>query len=296
MVVGERAACHQRRDHEAVGQLGQFTQRLGGARLEDAAAGVDHRALGGEDQPRRLLDHPRMALHVRAVAGQRGEHVVVARPVPRHVVGQAVLRDVDQRRAGAAGLGDVERLADRHRDVVGGHHEFVVLRARAGDADRVALLERIGADRPGRHLTGDRDHRDRVHVGVHQRRDEVGRRRTGGHHGHTGTAGDVGIALRHVARTLLVTHEHVTDRAVHQRVVGGQDAPARVAEHQVDVLVLQGSDECLGSGDSLSHDNSSWCGSASGGSVIRETGRKKQTTPRQGGREHARRWGRRATE
>ena len=50
VVVGERAAGHQRGDDVDVGQLGQLAQRLGGARLEDAAAGVDHRALGGQDQ------------------------------------------------------------------------------------------------------------------------------------------------------------------------------------------------------------------------------------------------------
>ena len=50
VVVGERAAGHQRGDDVDVGQLGQLAQRLGGARLEDAAADVEDRALGGEDQ------------------------------------------------------------------------------------------------------------------------------------------------------------------------------------------------------------------------------------------------------
>jgi hypothetical protein len=50
------------------GELGQLAQLLGGARLEDAAAGVDHRALGREDQLGGLLDHPRMPLGGRPVA------------------------------------------------------------------------------------------------------------------------------------------------------------------------------------------------------------------------------------
>ena len=54
VVVGERAAGHQRGDDVDVGQLGQLAQRLGGPGLEDAAAGVDHRALGGQDQLGRL--------------------------------------------------------------------------------------------------------------------------------------------------------------------------------------------------------------------------------------------------
>ena len=83
VVVGERAARHQRGDDVDVDQLGQLAQRLGGTGLEDAAADVEDRALGREDQPGGLLDHPRVALDVRAVAGQRVEHLLVGRPVPR---------------------------------------------------------------------------------------------------------------------------------------------------------------------------------------------------------------------
>ena len=101
-----------------------------------------------------------------------------------------------------------------------------------------------------RHLTGDADHRDRVHEGVHQRRDEVGGRRARGHHRHAGLAGDVGVALGHVAGALLVAHQHVADRRFEQWVVGGKDAPARQAEHHVDVLELERSDQRLGSGHS----------------------------------------------
>ena len=43
VVVGERAAGHQRGDDGDAGQLGQLAQRLGGTGLEDAAAGVDDR-------------------------------------------------------------------------------------------------------------------------------------------------------------------------------------------------------------------------------------------------------------
>ena len=45
VVVGERAAGHQRGDDVAVDQLGELAQRLCGACLEDATAGVDDRAL-----------------------------------------------------------------------------------------------------------------------------------------------------------------------------------------------------------------------------------------------------------
>ncbi len=45
VVVGERAPRHERGDHREAGELDQLAQRLGRARLEDAAARVDHRPL-----------------------------------------------------------------------------------------------------------------------------------------------------------------------------------------------------------------------------------------------------------
>ena len=64
-----------------------------------------------------------------------------------------------------------------------------------------------------------------------------------------GTAGDVGVALGHVAGALLVAHEDVADRRVEQRVVGRQDAPAGQAEHHLDAFHLEALDEGLGAGE-----------------------------------------------
>jgi hypothetical protein len=79
----------------------------------------------------------------------------------------------------------------------------------------------------------------RVHVGVHQRGDHVGGRRAAGDQGHAGAAGDVGVALGHVAGALLVAHEDVADRRVEQRVVRRQDAAAGQAEDGLDAFHLQ---------------------------------------------------------
>ena len=42
-----------------------------------------------------------------------------------------------------------------------------------------------------------------------------------------------------VTRALFVAHKDMPNRAVHQWVVGRQDAPAGVAEHRIDVLILK---------------------------------------------------------
>ena len=67
-----------------------------------------------------------------------------------------------------------------------------------------------------------------------------------GDHGDARAAGDVGVALGHVAGALLVAHEDVADRAVEERVVHREDAPAGQAEDRLDALHLEGSDQGLG--------------------------------------------------
>ncbi len=154
----------------------------------------------------------------------------------------------------------MERLTHHERDFVGRHDEFVVLGDTARDSNGVTFLEGVGADRSGRHLTRDADHRNGVHVGVAQRRDHVGSRWPRRHHGHTRASGHVGVPLGHVPSTLFVAHENVTDRAAEQRVVRRQDASAGQTKDGVDLLFFQSSDEGLGSSDLLAHVGSCGCG------------------------------------
>ena len=60
-----------------------------------------------------------------------------------------------------------------------------------------------------------------------------------------GPAGDVGVALGHVAGALLVAHEDVADRAVEIGSYTGQDGPAGQAEDDLDALHLEGLDQGL---------------------------------------------------
>ena len=278
MVVGERAPRHQRGDHREAGELDQLAQRLGGPGLEDAATGVDHRALRLAHEPGGVLDLLGVALGGGLVAGQ----VDRLGPVPVHRLVGDVLRHVDEHRTGATGGGDVERLPDHPRDVGRVGDQPVVLGDRHGDADGVALLEGVGPDHRVGHLAGDDHQRDAVHVGVAERRDDVGRRRAAGDHGHAGAAGHVRVPLGHVAGALLVAHEDVADRRVDQRVVDGEDRTAGEAEHDLGVLHLEALDQCLGSGELHGRAAFSWNGSRRGvregcgtAHVPRETGQKK---------------------
>ncbi len=248
VAVREGAERHQGGDHRGAGQLGEDPQLGGGLRLDDAAADVQHRALGADQHLRGLADLLGVRLGDRAVAGQRG----LDRPAEGGGRLQRVLGDVDQDRAGAAGGGDVEGLGDHPGDLGRVGDQVVVLGDRHGDAADVRLLEGVGADRLGGDLAGDRDDRHGVHVGVGDRGDQVGRARAGGGHADPDPAGGLGVAGGGVAGALLVPDQDVAHLGgVHQRVVRGKDGPARDAEDGVRAYGLQRADERLGAGHGL---------------------------------------------
>ena len=198
--VRERAARHQCRDDREVPDRRELEQLLGGLGLDHAAADVEDGPLRLEDQLRGLDDLAHVALRRRLVAGQ----VDLIRPAPRGLVDEDVLRKVDEDRAGPAGAGDVERLADRRGDVAGIGHEEVVLRDRHRDAGDVGLLERVVADDRRGDLPGDRDDRDGVHLRVGERGHEVAAARAGRRDRDADLAGRPGVALGGVAGALLV--------------------------------------------------------------------------------------------
>ena len=183
-----------------------------------------------------------------AVAGQVHRHVVVGVRDERVL---DVLGHVDQDRAGAAGAGDVERLLDDPRDVAGVLDQVMVLGDRPADLDHRRLLEGVGADDVGRDLAGDRDDRERVHLGVGQPGDEVQGPGPGGGHHDARLAGDAGVPLGREDAPLLVPREDRADlvAVASQRLVHRHARPARVGEDHLDAVPYQGLDQDVGSGE-----------------------------------------------
>ena len=203
----------------------------------------------GEDQLGRLADGLRVD---RGLAGgsRAGRRVVGPVPLHRRAAGSCgstmSLGTSMSTGPGPAGGGDVERLADDPGDVLAASVTRKLCLVTGSVMPVVSHSWKASVPMAAvRHLAGDDDHRDRVHVGVAQRRDDVGGRRAAGHHGHAGPAGGVGVALGHVAGALLVAHEDVADRRVDDRVVHGEDAAAREPEDRVDALHLERLDQRL---------------------------------------------------
>ena len=97
---------------------------------------------------------------------------------------------------------------------------------------------------------GDRHHRDRIHLRVGQRGDQVRRARTRGRHAHADLAGGVGVSAGGVSGALLVAHQDVAQLLrVEQRVVHRQHRAAGDAEDDLDVEFLQRPDHRLRAGE-----------------------------------------------
>src|SRR5690606_21584531 len=169
-----------------------------------------------------------------------GRHVLAGRQAD-------ILGDVDQHRAGTAGAGDVEGPPHGLGQVLDVAHQEVVLDARPGDADRVALLERVFADGRGRHLAADDDQRDRVHVGGGDAGDGIGDARTAGDDAHAHLLRRARIGVGRVHGSLLVAHQDVLELVLlENRVVDVQHRAARVAEDVLDALIGQAAHDDIG--------------------------------------------------
>ena len=244
------AEPHQGRGDREAGRLDQLAQQRAGLRtgVDDAAAGVEQRALGAPHQLDRLGDPLGIALEPGLVALmlERGRLRIGA-------LGELdVLRDVDHHRTRPAARGDVERLVQHARQVLDALHQVVVLGAGPGDADGVALLEGIVADQVGRHLAGDDDDRDRIAQRVGQAGDRIGGAGTGGDQHAAHLAGRARIALGGMDRALLVADQDVLDHLLlEDGVIDRQHRAARIAEHVLHALIGEGRDHHFGAGHFL---------------------------------------------
>ena len=142
-----------------------------------------------------------------------------------------VLRDIDQHRTRAARARDIERAPYGFRQILDVAHQEVVLDTGPGDADGVALLKSVFANRVGRHLAAKDHDRDRIHVGGGDARHGVGDPWATGDQADAYLARRSRIRVGCMHRSLLVANQDVLEFVLLvDRVVDVQDRAARIAE------------------------------------------------------------------
>ena len=126
----------------------------------------------------------------------------------------------------------------------------VVLDHRTRDADGIAFLEGILADRVAGHLARDHDHRNRIHIRGGQAGDGIGDAGAGGDQGDAHGVRAARIGVGGVHRGLFVANEDVLEFIlVEDGVVDIEDRAARVTEDVLDALFCQTTDHYLSARD-----------------------------------------------
>ena len=174
------------------------------------------------------------------------------RPAELKLAHLGILGDVNQNRAGTTGTSDFVGGHDGRRNVFSASDEEAVLSDRHGDTHDVRLLEGVRANRVRVDLTGDSQHRYRIHVCIRDGCDQVGRARPRGCNANADSTGGGRVTLGRVTGSLLVTHQDVTDfLRIHQRVVGWQNRTAGKTKDGIHTDQLEAADDGLSAGQNF---------------------------------------------
>ncbi len=120
-----------------------------------------------------------------------------------------VLGKIEQYGPRPAARRHAECLAHQPRDLVGAADLRIPFRDRPRQAERVAFLECVSADRMGRDLAADANHRNGIADRIQQAGDGIADAGTGGDEHHTRFAGRARVTLRGMNRGLLMADEHM---------------------------------------------------------------------------------------
>ncbi len=243
--TGESAQTQQCAGHGRLCAFGEFQHLAHGAADEDAVTGQDDRPLGGVDQFQRGLQIRRHGAQVGPIAGDLHRTVIV---FPFDLGHLGILGNIDQHRSRPAGRGDKKGFFDGRGDFAGVRDQVIVLGDGKGDAGNIRFLKSIIADQRADHLPGEKNHRDGIHLGGGNARDQVGGAGAGSGQRYTHQSRGAGVAVGHVRSTLFVAGQYMVNRTFHQGIVDGQGRAAGIAEHHFHLLVFQTSpkDFCSG--------------------------------------------------
>ena len=120
-----------------------------------------------------------------------------------------ILWNIDQHRPWSPRGGNVERLLDSLGNVSGVFDQEIIFSTNPRHSHDVSFLEGIIANHGPRHLSGDNDHGNRIHVSGHDARNGIGSSRSRGHQADTDFSGGARIPICHMGRTLFMAHQNM---------------------------------------------------------------------------------------
>ena len=205
--IGDGSFAHECRDDGNLRRIDDVFEILRRFRQDDTAADEEDRFLA-------VLDHGDSPVDVISLSSCFDD---VARQMD--FIGileidfrfQGVFGNIDQDWTGPACRCDVKGFFQDARDRSGVLYQVVVLGNGRRNAGNIGFLEGIAADEARRDLSADDDHGDRVHVGRSNARNHVAYPWSGRGDADAGPAGNAGVAVCSVDRSLFMTGKDVPE-------------------------------------------------------------------------------------
>ena len=205
------------------------------------------RLLGGVDKSCRFLH----GLLVEGGVGNIAAHEIHLGRMPFGLLHLCVLREVKHHWTRAACACNVERAAHSPCHVLGTAYLVAPFRYWLCHAHEVNLLEGVGAEHAGAHLSCYHHNRCGVHHGVGNTREGVCGAWSAGYDTHSHFVAHPCIAFRSVCGSLLVAHEYVvksfllSPRIVVEGVVNWHYGASGIAENGLHPFFLESSHQSL---------------------------------------------------
>ena len=207
IVSVKSALSHQCIADGGVDQIDKCLQLFAGSGDHGAAAHIEVGALGGLDH----LDHA-VDIGVAVTASLALESF--GRGGCRDIFSDGachVLGNIDKDRSGSSCRRDPESFADRCREILDILDNVAVLGDRHGNAGNIDLLEGILSEERQRHVAGDRNKRNTVHIRGRDTCYEIGGAGAARREADADFAGCPRIAVRHMGSALLVGRKIMGD-------------------------------------------------------------------------------------
>ncbi len=154
-----------------------------------------------------------------------------------------VLRYVYEYRPRTSGLTEVEGLPHNSGKLLSVFDQVAVFDDRVGNSAYVRFLEGVEAQVPGGRLSGNDDHRNRVHLSRQNACNGVGCSGSRGYQHHCRSSGRPGIPVGHVGGTLLVPGKNEGAGRAYQRVKNGNSRSTGMTKDVFDSLLLDDIDD-----------------------------------------------------
>ena len=158
-------------------------------------------------------------------------------------LGRNILGNIDDDRPRTTSGCNVEGFLDRDSQILDVLDQEIMFYTRTSNPDGVTFLECILPDVMRRHLTGEHNHRNRIHVGGGDTGDGICHAGTGGNQSNADPLRRTRIGVCRVNSGLLMAHKHVLYLILLEKcIIDVKNGPTRVTEYTIHLFFLQAPD------------------------------------------------------